>query len=170
MSPDCSHHNLTCSSLSDVFPRMTPPGRSGAPAITEHPRINYMSLSVNETMDETFDVSDVIALRYLTNVSRPDFTHVLDRRHHLNSPERPKTTLQASRHINGCDSFYDRNLSLASRQYLQRHNLLPGHEEQGLTERSADASQYSVEDLGKAVEGHEHVLDVHRLKNLPKLF
>ena len=125
-----------------------------------------MSLSVNETMDETFDVSDVIALQYLTNVSHPDFTHVLDHHRYLNVSEPVITNEPAPIHLSGPDSFYDCNLSLASRQYLQRHNLLPGMD----TATGSISSQYPERELSKTTEGTDHVLDIQRLKNLPKLF
>jgi hypothetical protein len=142
---------------------MTPSDYNRAPVVSEHPRINYRSLSVNETMDESFDVSDVIALQYLTNVSHPDFAHVLDKHRIPNVSELARSNEPASVRLNGPDSFYDRNLSLASRQYLQRHNLLPG------IDRATEsfASQCPEREI---TEGNDQVLDVQRLKNLPKLF
>ena len=155
--------------------RIALPHRSGIPVISGHPQINYMSLSVSEMMDETFDVSDVIALQYLTNVSRPDLMHVVGNQH-LNVTELMKLASldhrQTSVHMDGSDSFYDRHLSLASRQYLQRHNLMPPNEENYTTERGATACQHSVGDNTDKTtsERSEHVLDIQRLKNLPKLF
>lgn len=159
--------------------------------IPDHPRINYLSLSVDDSMDEVFSEAD---LKYLTDNQRQELQKING--HHKNHSRDRAVTFNDS----VCQSAVDytwNNLSMATKDYLGKYCLAPKHsdksedkncEQIGVTtaRKATDFTNgrgglhTSVEYQGcKAPpptpeptskgESTSQILDITRLKKLPKL-
>ncbi|KAL9951590.1 hypothetical protein ACROYT_G044274 [Oculina patagonica] len=159
--------------------------------IPDHPRINYLSLSVDDSMDEVFSEAD---FKYLTDNQRQELQQING--HRKNHGRDRAVTFNDS----VCQSAVDytwNNLSMATKDYLGKYCLAPkqsgksedkNYEQLGVTtaRKATDFSNgrrelhTSVEyQGGKAPpptpepankgESTSQILDITRLKKLPKL-
>ncbi|EDO33988.1 predicted protein [Nematostella vectensis] len=163
-------------------------------AIPNHPCINYVSLALDETMDEVSTV-DAIALKYLTSEQLQDL--------HQASHKQGKTV--AGHHGYGSQhnlfrsspvDFTITNLSMATQHYLEKYNLVARKlsEERREQSHAIDSGskpahrKCSVDSTSKTSQllqcltpppspDPQHfksappkVLDIDRLRKLPKLF
>ena len=177
-------------------------------AIPDHPHINYMSFSVDETLDEVFNEAD---LKYLTDTQLQELRQISNHRKN-HSRERAVTfsVLQEERSVLSrkgslgkdhlCDSssltaidYTWNNLSMATKEYLGKYCLAPrqlGNPDGEKCDAAKDVSdishgrtglQTSVTSQGCSAppstpepanrDGSDsQILDITRLKKLPKLF
>lgn len=197
---------------------------ASASALPSHPRINYVSLTVDETMDEVFSEADSIALKYLsdkqlTELRRQTSCHgrgvrfggtPSTRARVLQGGSQLRTTLERE-HLRNLsvvsDSDYTwNNLSFATKNYLGKYHLVPtgytnpknkaekqrdgvelpcDKKVQGLerveeAECSVEDRSHSTASQGRvappptpeptSTENSSNILDISRLKKLPKLF
>ncbi|XP_065681790.1 SCL-interrupting locus protein isoform X3 [Hydra vulgaris] len=130
-------------------------------AIYNHPKINYHSMSVDETLSEySQNDIDVIAAKYLP---------VTDLRAEL----RNKTvTFEGVVESNTTSVNFSCNMSIASKRYLQRYQL---NEEKNdfinkpIVRPSVDANETVNREIKKSHVGKENILDMKKIRNLPKL-
>lgn len=178
--------------------------------IPDHPHINYLSFSVDETLDEVFSEAD---LKYLTNNQLQELQQISGRRK-TRSRDRAVTfsVLQEDRSVLSrkgsvekehlCDAssvtamdYTWNNLSMATKEYLGKYCLVPGKPANSasgtgnqkvatkvtdITSETA-ASHTSAASQGCSAppstpepssknESDSQILDITRLKKLPKLF
>ncbi|XP_065644903.1 SCL-interrupting locus protein homolog isoform X9 [Hydra vulgaris] len=131
-------------------------------AVYNHPKINYHSMSVDETLSEYSQNNiDVIAAKYLP---------VTDLRAEL----RNKTvTFEGVVESNTTSVNFSCNMSIASKRYLQRYQL--NDEKNGdfitkpIVRPSVDANETVSREIKKSRDGKENILDMKKIRNLPKL-
>lgn len=159
--------------------------------IPDHPRINYLSLSVDDSMDEVFSEAD---LKYLTDNQQLELQQING--HRKNHGRDRAVTFNDSVSCSAVDYTWN-NLSMATKDYLGKYCLAPKHSgnpdskncgRTGVTsaKKSTDITNRragphaSMEYQGcKAPpptpeptnkdEGTSQILDITRLKKLPKL-
>ncbi|KAJ7383823.1 hypothetical protein OS493_025695 [Desmophyllum pertusum] len=160
--------------------------------IPDHPRINYLSLSVDDTLDEVFSSVD---LKYLTDNQRQELEQISN--HHKTHSRDRAVTFNESLCRSAVDYTWN-NLSMATQDYLGKYCLAPKHagnlddkngERIGVTTarkvtdvssrrtglHSSAASQGcsapppTPEPASKDDESTSQILDITRLKKLPKL-
>ena len=172
--------------------------------IPDHPKLNYISMSVDETFDEVAYL-DEVALKYLSdeeiNVFKNElhptaagtvkrsFTRTVRFGSLPNERERrsPSKELRGVREVD----FTWNNLSLCTKNYLTKYNLVEKHlsfcakDEEDKSGKNVD-QELSKEDpqqslevpckppfpspVRKSSDDKNEILDIRRLKNLPKLF
>lgn len=158
--------------------------------IPDHPRVNYLSLTTDDTLDEVFNEADLKylndnQLQELQRISKPHKHHSCDR----------VVTFHDSMSHSAVDYTWN-NLSMATKDYLGKYSLAPKHsgnsdnqhgEQIGATtaRKKEDFSNgrtglhTSVKSQGcKAPpptpeptnkDDKSQILDITRLKKLPKL-
>ena len=195
--------------------RWLPHRSSSLSVIPHHPHINYVSLSVDDTLDEVFNEADDIALKYLTDDQLQEHWQITG--HHKSQsrtravtfsafPDAEKSSLTGrmlferehvcnSSSSNGPDYTWN-NLSMATKEYLERYCLAPqqhrtprqkdaniGSSPKNVSEESSGADRGpSSKELSygckappstpepNAKSNGSKILDINRLKKLPKLF
>lgn len=167
--------------------------------LPDHPRINYTSLSVEESLDETILDTESLALKYLTQEQIQEYRQ-LTRNRHGNKGRGPPRALNNIDSLNDVDFTWN-NLSMATQDYLQRYNLVSGKKTTNPTrngardvigtqppeqreeghhvsgtqafEKSRDGSVASIQCSAPPSTPEprqtEPILDIQRLRNLPKL-
>lgn len=158
--------------------------------IPAHPHINYLSLTVDDTLDEVFSESD---LKYLNDNQLQELQQISKPKHH--SRDRAVTFNDAMSH-SAVDYTWN-NLSMATKDYLGKYCLAPKHSRNsddkhggriGVTTSRKEGDltngrtglNTSVEMQGckappptpeptKKDENNSQILDITRLKKLPKL-
>ena len=171
--------------------------------ISAHPQINYMSLTVDETIDEVFSEAD---LKYLTDHQLLELQHI--RSHYKKKSLDNAVTLQEGKSILSmkesvekgrvCDSssltavdYTWNNLSMATKDYLGKYCLAPRelvrsndsqieqHEREAESEHKRPKSSLAAQGCSAPPctpepttknEADTQILDITRLKKLPKLF
>ena len=148
-----------------------------------HPRINYVSMLATDTTDDANDVADAIAMKYLSTKQLRDvkcsvqeqrtktvkFEGVLE-----NEFSTPK------RGVSYVNMNFSCNMSIATRKYMQRYNLLDAENEgkkdrhkksktlaRNIREELHNKNNDDIEDKTDNVSSK--ILDLSKLKNLPKL-
>ena len=110
---------------------------------------------VNETFDETAQLADAISLQYLTSVSRSDAAKMIVSRQ-LRKSEQASPTVPTTD-----DDKDEVELSHDSREYWKKYGLFSGVEQpQDDDDDDDDSNDNQV---------HKNILDVRKLKELPKL-
>ena len=159
--------------------------------LPEHPRLNYMSMSVDDTFDEVTYI-DEVALKYLSDEELKQFKSELrpssgaavkrsfTRTVRFGSlPSDNERKSLSRRNIREVDFTWN-NLSFCTKNYLAKYNLVeeqvsfPAQEDVN-TPSKDDSPETSIKPCkppfpSPAPEGSSHILDIKRLKNLPKLF
>ena len=160
--------------------------------IPDHPRINYLSLSVDDTLDEVFSSAD---LKYLTDNQRQELEQISN--HHKTHSRDRAVTFNESICRSAVDYTWN-NLSMATQDYLGKYCLAPKHagnlddkngERIGVTtarkvtdvssrrtglhcssaSQGCNAPPPTPEPASKDDESTSQILDITRLKKLPKL-
>ena len=145
-----------------------------------HPRINYESLLGAEISDDANVIADEIALKYLTsqqihniqyNVTQKTKSVKFEGVLHDESVFRtPKVSMNFVSMNVSC------NMSIASRRYMQKYNLLDG--DKGYQHQNIPAclkqnrkihDVRTVEESSDKENEHGNILDLNKLKGLPKL-
>ena len=184
--------------------------------LSPYPRINYVSIAVDETMDEVFSEADHIALKYLSEQQLTELRHQAGQRRRSVRLSDTSTstarlmlghseTVSVSRHersgytsvIGGSDYTWN-NLSFATRKYLGKYHLAPagrvdtttdseergrsaGVSAGGANKEADDAAEKDLSIVSQTCEAPpptpephneepSNILDIGRLKKLPKLF
>jgi len=198
-------------SKSPFIARQRPLHRSASlSAIPDHPHINYLSFSVDETLDEVFSEAD---LKYLTDIQLEELQQISSQRKN-NSRHRAVTfsVLQEGSGVLSrkgsvekdhlCDSssmtamdYTWNNLSMATKEYLGKYFLAPtqpcdsggGTGDWNSVRKLSDTSHGKAEpqasvasqacnappstpEPAKGDDTDSQILDITRLKRLPKLF
>lgn len=168
--------------------------------IPEHPRLNFVSMSVDDTFDEMTCIDDV-ALKYLSEEELKNYKHELKpctttvRRSYTRTvrfgslPSEGERKALAKRNTRETDFTWN-NLSFSTKNYLAKYNLVEGSEV-SLYKKDEDTKQEISREKTKTTgpsrtsqdsngpvstpntehyEVSSHILDIQRLKNLPKLF
>ena len=164
-------------------------------AISDYPRINYVSLSMDDTMD--FDLlsdADRITLKYLSDEQRKELPRLFNRRTRNRTvrfdslPTSHQRGLHRGRRLSANHvsevEFSLNNLSLATKEYLEKYNLM-GKREVNKEKDSCKKSEKRTNcvspkpdctappptpEPGTADTSGSNVLDMKKLRNLPKLF
>ena len=165
--------------------------------IPEHPRLNFVSMSVDDTFDEVTCI-DEVALKYLSdeelkqfkNELRPSSAAAAVKRSFTRTvrfgslPSDNERRSLSRRSIREVDFTWN-NLSFCTKNYLTKYNLVEGQvsfagqdDGQVSTPHKEDSPETSIEPCKPPFpsptrhhsEGSSHILDIKRLKNLPKLF
>lgn len=170
-------------------------------AIPDHPRINYMSFSVDETLDEVLSEADLHQLHELQPISTHSNKNTRDRAATFSVFQEDKSILSRKGSVEKdhlCDSrsltsvdYTWNNLSMATKDYLGKYCLAPRElvksgdcrVDKQLPEakngqkgpKTSFASQGcsvppSTPEPAKKNDGDSQILDITRLKKLPKLF
>lgn len=99
-----------------------PPQRSASLGfIPDHPRINYLSLTVDDTLDEVFNEAD---LKYLNDNQLQELQQI-SKPHKHHSRDRAVTFNDSMLH-SAVDYTWN-NLSMATKDYLGKYCLAPKH-------------------------------------------
>ena len=160
--------------------------------LPEHPRLNYVSMSVDDTFDEVTYI-DEVALKYLSDEELKQFKSELrpssgaavkrsfTRTVRFGSlPSDNERRSHSRRNLREVDFTWN-NLSFCTKNYLAKYNLVegevsfPAQEEVNTPSKGDNSPETSIEPCkppfpSPAPEGSSHILDIKRLKNLPKLF
>ena len=167
--------------------------------LPEHPRLNFVSMSVDDTFDEVTCI-DKVALKYLSDEELKQFKNELrpssspaaavkrsfTRTVRFGSlPSDNERRSHSRRNIREVDFTWN-NLSFCTKDYLTKYNLVEGHvsfagqddgqddtphEEENSPETSIEACKPPFPSPARhRSEESSHILDIKRLKNLPKLF
>lgn len=167
--------------------------------ISEHPRLNYVSMSVDDTFDEVTCIDNVV-LKYLSDEELKQFQSELRpagstavKRSYTRSvrfgslPGDQEHRSLLRRGLREVDFTWN-NLSFCTKNYLAKYNLVEEHvsfagqdggdEAKSQLEAVLPATGSSIQPCKppfpsparRSSEGSSHILDIKRLKNLPKLF
>ena len=161
--------------------------------IPEHPKLNYVSLSVDDTFDEVTYI-DEVALKYLSDEElkrfksevRPSSGAAAVKRSFTRTvrfgslPSDHERRCLQSRSLREIDFTWN-NLSFCTKNYLKKYNLVEGQVSvlgQDDDQDSPCTTQDGIDPCKPPApspvhdesEGSSHILDIRRLKNLPKLF
>ncbi|XP_031551352.1 SCL-interrupting locus protein homolog isoform X2 [Actinia tenebrosa] len=174
--------------------------------LQDHPHINYTSMTVDETLDETILDTETLALKYLNQEQIQEYLQLSSNRHgnQGRGPTRAPNNIGGfnnGRLINDVDCTWN-NLSMATQDYLQRYNLVgckkttnptrngDGHvmgtqapkprdgdchgSSTQAAELSRDGSVASIQcsappSTPEPRQTETRILDIQRLRNLPKL-
>lgn len=165
-----------------TFPKQWPFHRSASLSIIpDHPRINYLSLSVDDTLDEVFSDAD---FKYLTDDQQQELQKINS---HGKSHSRQRAVTFDNDISQSPMDYTWNNLSMATQQYLGKYCLAPKHPD-GLTKArktkgisSSDSGLLNSETFQgckappptpeptSKEENTSNILDITRLKKLPKL-
>ncbi|PFX19132.1 SCL-interrupting locus protein [Stylophora pistillata] len=165
-----------------TFPKQWPFHRSASLSIIpDHPRINYLSLSVDDTLDEVFSEAD---FKYLTDDQQQELQKINS---HGKSHSRQRAVTFDNDISRSPMDYTWNNLSMATQQYLGKYCLAPKHPD-GLTKArktkgisSSDSGLLNSETFQgckappptpeptSKEENTSNILDITRLKKLPKL-
>lgn len=168
-------------------------------AISDYPRINYVSLSMDDTFD--FDLlsdADRITLKYLSDEQQRELPKLFNRRTRNRTvrfdslPTSHQKSLHRGRRVSASHvsevEFSLNNLSLATKEYLEKYNLMGKRTvskekyscktNKGNSEKRTNLVSPKFEctappptsEPGTADSSGSNVLDMKKLRNLPKLF
>lgn len=161
--------------------------------LPDHPRINYASMSVDETLDETVVETESLALKYLNNEQLQEYQHVVGSCRGNRGRGFTRALSNIGSFSNGrCVTDVDctwNNLSMATQDYLQRYNLVGQNKQTKSKNRTDEDSHVSGshtpdESREESIASircsappstpeprhtEARILDIKRLRNLPKL-
>ena len=160
-------------------------------AIPDYPRINYVSLSIDDSLDlNLLSDADRITLKYLSEEQRKELPKVFNRRSRnrtVRFQSNPSWFLHKGTELSEVEFSFN-NLSVATKQYLEKYNLMESREKQkesrnknsssdsgkntqlSTSPKAECAAPPPTPDMGTADGSSSNVLDMKKLRNLPKLF
>jgi len=142
------------------------------------PRLNYVSTSIDDSIASSVLQIDSLDANYLSNSQLLEYRHLVN--DHCSSHGQRVTHKQYKRRdsLNEVNCTWN-NLSMATQDFLQRYNFT-GHKTKADLGGKVDCRNTSMKSTGsfhcsappstpEPAGGTERILDIERLRNLPKL-
>ena len=155
-----------------------------------YPRINYVSIVANDMTDDSNDVADAIATKYLTTKQLREIQYSVTE-HTTKSVKfegiLKDLSVSPKRNANLVSMNFSCNMSIATKRYMQRYDLLDNEIENphfdisdeikrkaGLMPRQEhvlvdDAVKINADKSRTREDKSSNILDLEKLKCLPKL-